>query len=107
MTRRRDPRPPRAFSTDTDPGRWLDAPISDDAPRHATVTAEIARRVRTALADTTQEALAAEAGIAPSTISKLTRGEHWPDVQTISRLETAIGAALWPDCPPEGCPPPP
>ncbi|MGI8937089.1 MAG: helix-turn-helix domain-containing protein, partial [Iamia sp.] len=102
MTRRRDPRPPRSFAIDTDPARWLDAPMPDDVPRHATVTAEIARRVRTALAGTTQEVLADEAGIAPSTISKLTRGEHWPGVQTIARLETAASNALWPHCPVQG-----
>ncbi|MGI8937088.1 MAG: helix-turn-helix domain-containing protein [Iamia sp.] len=63
------------------------------------MAAEIARRLRAALEGRTQEAVAAEAGLAHSTISKLTRGETWPDVQTVVRLEDALGTELWPCSP--------
>lgn len=40
--------------------------------------------------------MARDSGVSHGTISALLRGDTWPDVQTISRLEWALARPLWP-----------
>lgn len=89
MTFRRDPRRPRDFATP--PDQWPHGPVIEGAPRYVTETAKIARSVVAALETRTMTDLAATADLAHSTLSKLVRGETWPDIQTITKIEDAIG----------------
>ena len=47
------------------------------------------RRPRTA------RAVAEAAGIAPATVTNILNGKSWCDIDTLARLERALGAKLW------------
>lgn len=41
-------------------------------------------------------AIARDSGVSHGTISALVRGDTWPDLITIAKLEWALGRVLWP-----------
>lgn len=41
-------------------------------------------------------ALSLEAGIAPNAVGRIVRGEVYPDLATLARLETAVGEPVYP-----------
>ena len=58
--------------------------------------AEFASRLRVAVGDTSFREVGRRAGLTASTVSRLLAGETAPDLLTVSRLERALGAELWP-----------
>lgn len=85
----RVPRKPPAALVD----QWPDTPTIDPA-------AEAARRfvlnLRDALGDRSIRGVARDAGVNERTIRHILAGSVWPDLHTISNLETALGRALYP-----------
>jgi transcriptional regulator with XRE-family HTH domain len=60
------------------------------------VAAEISRRLIEALDGRSKADVAAEIGIARSTIYDIVKGETWPDIATLVSLEELLDASLWP-----------
>ncbi|MFJ4175194.1 multiprotein-bridging factor 1 family protein [Microbacterium sp. NPDC089696] len=72
---------------------WPNQPSSDQA-------AETARRfalnLRDAIGKRSVRSVAAAAGISEGAIRHVLNGSVWPDLRTISRLETALETSLYP-----------
>lgn len=89
------PRPARRSPRELTPG-WPDAPGDDPV-------AEVARllclNVRSALDGRSVREFARVTGVDRATIGTILAGEAWPDLQTIARLEIALGRPLWPPFP--------
>lgn len=62
---------------------------------------EVAVTLQAALRDRSVAAVAAEAGLARSTIYQVLAGEAWPDMVTLAALEGVLGVRLWPEAPPD------
>lgn len=79
-------------------GAWPHARLTPGAPVSALYGQALARNLFEALGDLGlgQRALAARAGVAHTTISRILRGEVLPDIGTLARLEAALGTELWP-----------
>jgi len=86
------PRPVRRSPSELTPG-WPDA-HSDDP------VAEVARllclNVRATLDGRSVRELARLTGVDRATIGTILAGKAWPDLQTVARLEIALGRPLWP-----------
>ena len=92
MARRGITGPPRSFITK---GEWPDGKIV--CPPPALYAAEVARRLRDALDGRTLREVAGLADLDHTTLWAVLRGERWPDLVTISKLESSLGVRLWPD----------
>lgn len=79
-------------------GTWPTAELAADAPPSAHYGQALALRLDEAIAraDVSLRVLGERAGVSHATISRLRRGEVLPDIGTIARLETTLGAPLWP-----------
>ncbi|MEV5140621.1 helix-turn-helix transcriptional regulator [Streptomyces syringium] len=79
-------------------GDWPHARLAEDAPVSAHYGQAFARNLAQAMAtsDIGLRALGDKAGVSHATISRLLRGMVLPDMGTLARLETALGADLWP-----------
>lgn len=88
--------PPASFVSDT--GTWPCGPFRDDAPPYATVTAALVARVSSLMDQgrLSLRAVAAPAGIDPTSLSRLLTGKVVPDLATIANLERALDTDLWP-----------
>lgn len=81
-------------------GTWPDAVFRDDTPDIVAYAAELARRLEKALAGKSKTTVAAEAALTRPTIYDILAGNSWSDMITIARLESVLGAELWPASPP-------
>ncbi|WP_431967523.1 helix-turn-helix domain-containing protein [Actinacidiphila sp. bgisy160] len=85
---------PRDFAVD--PDLWPHAPL----PGHpqAGVVQALARALEREMArqGLSLRQLAQLSGINRQVIANLLRGDSWPDVVTVSRLEDGLGMPLWP-----------
>lgn len=86
------PRPARRSPRELSP-LWPDAPSDDPV-------AEVARllclNVRAALEGRSVREFSRVTGVDRTTIGTILAGDAWPDLQTIARLEIALGRPLWP-----------
>ena len=76
---------------------WPDGPLRPDAPPEAYLAAAVARRLRAIAADRdlTYKRIAERAGITRGTVARIANGAGWPDMQTLARVECALGTQLW------------
>lgn len=85
---------------DGPPANYLVAGDWPDGRIEGSPEAEAVRQFVVALRDAMGESglreTARAAGINHAALRKLLRGESWPDVVTLSRLERALGTDLWP-----------
>lgn len=58
--------------------------------------------LRDAIGEQSVRALGRESGVAPGTIRGIIEGRTWPDLETIAKLETTLGAPLFPTSVPNG-----
>jgi len=86
------PRPSRTLPKER-MDRWPDVPAADPS-------AEVARRfalnLRAAIGDISLRAAEKVTGVDHSTIQAILRGQTWPDLDTIAKLENGFGVSLWP-----------
>ena len=82
--------PPISYVTD---GEWPYGTIENPVTGYAQ---EVARRLAKAIGDKSFRSVAREAGVDHTTIMAAVRGERWPDLITLARLEVALEARLWP-----------
>lgn len=92
MPRRGISGPPRSFIVS---GDWPDGEVEGPAP--VLYAAEVARRLATAVDGRSLRDVAAEADLDHTTLWAVLRGDRWPDLVTLAKLETALGVRLWPD----------
>lgn len=79
-----------------DPNTWPRGPWKPHTPRFALVTAAIAAAIEDHRGDRSLRDIAAAAGIAHTSLSRLIAGRHVPDIGVVTALEEALGTALWP-----------
>ena len=89
MTRRSDLSGPPRVHVDG----WPDGVA---AGPEAAAVAVFARRLAVAVEGRSLRQVAAAAGLRHPTVAALLRGESWPDVVSVVRLEDALEADLWP-----------
>ncbi|MFI1203505.1 multiprotein-bridging factor 1 family protein [Streptomyces sp. NPDC020883] len=86
---------PLTYST----GEWpYGAVLSEDAPIGAHYGLVLARRLDTLAKKQglSHRALSGKAGLSNPTVGRIVRGELYPDLATLARLESALGANLYP-----------
>lgn len=59
--------------------------------------AEVSRRLAAAVDGRSLRDVAAEADLDHTTLWAVLRGDRWPDLVTLAKLESALGVRLWPD----------
>ena len=92
---RRNPTgPPRDYLKK---GDWPDGELKKGAPVAARYALELSKRLREATEGRALLVVAEEASIARSTLYDILQGRTWADLQTLAKLETALGRTLWPD----------
>ena len=72
---------------------WPDVPSRDAAGEKAR---QFALNLRTAIGDRSVRSVARDAGIDEGTIRNVLSGAAWPDLRTITRLESSLGRRLYP-----------
>lgn len=77
-------------------GKWPEGRKLASSPTAVFWAAEISRRLAAALAGRSKTAVAAELGMARSTLYDIVSGETWPDIATIVALEELLEVQLWP-----------
>ena len=75
-------------------GVWPEAELSEPVAGYAQ---DVARRLKAALAGTGFRSIGRSAGLDHTTVMAVVRGERWPDLITIAKLELALGVRLWPE----------
>lgn len=82
------------------PRSCLTLPATWPHGRATNVSTEYAQRfvqnLLTVLGPRSYRYLARESGVSHGTISAVVRGDSWPDFQTVTRIEHALCADLWP-----------
>lgn len=86
---------PRDFVSAEDRHRWLEVTLPD-APVEVRAVQALAQRLVAAMDGRSARSVAADADLQHTTLLGLLRGERWPDMATIVKLEVALDAALWP-----------
>lgn len=82
-------------------GAWPFGELRDDAPPSAAAAQRLVVLLREHMQKPSlpvpwsARALAAEAGVAPATVTNTLNGVSWCDIDTLARLEQALGASLW------------
>lgn len=76
------------------PEEWPYGEVDDTIP--AQYARIFAQRLGAAIGDRSFRSVSRAAGVSHRTIAHLVRGESWPDLITIAKLEFALGAVLWP-----------
>jgi len=89
------PRPTRLSPRD----RVADWPDTASDDPSAEVARLFARNLRAAMGQRSLRSAGAETGVDHSTIQAILQGRAWPDLDTISRLETGLESDLWPGRP--------
>lgn len=80
-------------------GNWPDGPLRPDAPVAAVYAQALSRRLRDVTEGLSLRAVAERTGVDHTTVRDVLRGDVWPDLATIARLETGLGETLWPAVP--------
>lgn len=75
-------------------GGWPDGRI--EGPAEAEAVRRFVVALREAMGDAGLRATARAADVNHASLRAVLRGESWPDVVTLSRLEHALDADLWP-----------
>lgn len=85
--------PPRELAHD--PETWPEADLAEPG---AAAVQDIARALATAMSERrlSLRGLAENSGVNRQAIADLLAGRSWPDVATVARLGTALGAPLFP-----------
>jgi len=78
-------------------GEWPFGPFSPDTPIYALVAAGFSRKFRMSKNGQSIRAVAREAGINHWALTQAVNGNSVPDVGTVSMVEEAMGADLYPD----------
>ena len=88
--------PPRELTDN--PETWPQQPSPDLG---AEAVRQVSGRLAAAIADRglSLRGAAAASGVNRQAIADLLAGRSWPDVATVARLGTALGADLWPPSP--------
>ena len=89
------PRPTRLSPRD----RVADWPETRSADSSTEVARQLARNLRAAMGERSLRAAGVDTGVDHSTIQAILQGRAWPDLDTISRLETGLESDLWPGRP--------
>ncbi|WDN54827.1 transcriptional regulator [Streptomyces clavuligerus] len=79
-------------------GTWPDGRLRDDAPVSAVYAQAFTRRLRDAIGEMGLNPFAVErvTGVGRRTVERTLKGLVLPDFGAIARLETGLGADLWP-----------
>lgn len=77
-------------------GQWPDGQFRKTAPPAVYWSAEISKRLRSAIGERTITSIAQEADLARSTIYDILNGVTWPDVVSIVKLQDTLDVELWP-----------
>jgi DNA-binding XRE family transcriptional regulator len=96
--------PPRPQPDHTEPWAGEEAwPNGVPAEVVTAATGEIGQRLAMAVDEQGLRLrdLAKVSGVSTGTISHLIRGKYPPTIETVIRLEAALGVGLWPASPPE------
>ena len=88
-----------------DKSTWPEGPLKEPKPE-AEFLMEIARRLKAKVDETSNRAVARDAGIDPQTVINLVNGDTWGEVPTIYRLEKGLQISLWPRTHLQTSPPP-
>ncbi|WP_216892060.1 helix-turn-helix domain-containing protein [Nocardia alni] len=80
--------PPRHFTAG-----WPTTPATSPV---AEAVRLLVANLRAAIDQASARDLAARTGVHHSVIARILAGTTWPDAETIARLETGLGVALWP-----------
>ena len=64
-------------------------------PPEVYLAAALAIRLKHRIGNESIRYVAKKADLSPQTILNILNGKSWPDLRTIARLETALGARLW------------
>lgn len=75
-------------------GTWPEAELSEPVAVYAQ---DVARRLKAAVAETGYRSVGRAAGLDHTTVMSVVRGERWPDLITIAKLELALDLRLWPE----------
>ena len=80
-----------------DAGTWPTGRLVDDAPTEVRLAREIASTLSYAMQkeDLTDTKISTATGVPQATIMSLLRGDCWPDLPTIHRLENSLNIKLW------------
>ncbi len=81
-------------------GEWpYDAVAQAEAPAPVHYSLALARRLDELCRslDLSHRALSLAAGVASNAVGRIVRGELYPDLATLARLETAAQASIYPD----------
>ena len=78
-------------------GDWPDGRIEGPPPAH--VARQLVINLRDAMGERGLREVARAADINHSSLRSVLRGEAWPDLITIARLEDALQVGLWPGRP--------
>jgi DNA (cytosine-5)-methyltransferase 1 len=78
-------------------GTWPTGELSTDAPSEVRYTHSVARKVHSAVKFDSARGIAHRAGVTDTVVRTIIAGTTYPDLRTLGRLETALGAALLPD----------
>src|SRR5690348_3825969 len=81
-----------------DGGTWPGGPFRKDTPASVVYAADTARRFRMAIdaAGGNMSAVAADLGVARSTLYDILDGTTFPDLHTLASAEQHFGVRLWP-----------
>lgn len=75
---------------------WTDAALREDAPPAARAVQKLVRNLHVAMQGRSGREVARLADVGHTTLLGLLRGDRWPDMATIVKLEYALEADLWP-----------
>lgn len=76
-------------------GEWPDGKL--DGQVLAEYVRQVAVRLDEAIGGRSVRDVAREADLQHTTVLGLLKGESWPDLVTIAKLEQELGVRLWPD----------
>lgn len=86
------PRPKRPSPSDRVAG-WPEAQSHDPVGE---VARQLVLNLRAAIGERSLRSVASDCGVSHSTLTNILAGRHWPDLETIAKLEMGLSAQLWP-----------
>lgn len=92
---RRMPRPARPKPNQLAP----DWPAVSSEDPIGEVARNFVSNLRDAIGDQSVRSVAKATGVSHTTIQQVLRGDAWPDLYTIAKLERGLGILLWPGLP--------
>lgn len=92
MARRGITGPPNSYLVS---GVWPDGEVVGPTP--ARYAAEVGRRLQAAVGGRPLREIAELADLDHTTLWAVLRGDRWPDLVTLAKLEEALDLRLWPD----------